>query len=230
MTSVWQTGRITPKEVLAVSKFVQILERVNHPFSNFSVYILAKIDAMIYTWLWHKPWVILTEGKKGEGHVTVVNSYLYNYFPRTANNLDDGKPLVLLNISMSKDQYVALSSYPPPPRHSQDSDDSLRALEISEGPATNPQRIGRCILPPFFSSGIVVLIFLLKWQVVFNCGIRISTWFGTFAGIQLLPKLSALSNIATPQCKRYWSREFEWRETREEHRTYQRYDIELPTV
>ena len=51
---------------------------------------------------------------------------------------------------MSKDQYVALSSYPPPPRHSNDSDDSLRALEISEGPATNPQRIGRCILLPFF--------------------------------------------------------------------------------
>ena len=51
---------------------------------------------------------------------------------------------------MSKDQYVALSSYPPPPRHSNDSDDSLRALEISEGPATNPQRIGRCILLHFF--------------------------------------------------------------------------------
>lgn len=74
-----------------------------------------------------------------------------------ANNLDDGKPLVLLNIPMStglnpKDQYVALKSsvsYPPPPRHSYDSDDSLRALEISEGPATNPQRIGRCILLPF---------------------------------------------------------------------------------
>ena len=49
----------------------------------------------------------------------------------------------------ARDQYVALKSsisYPPSPRHSQDSDDSLRALEISEGPATNPQRIGRCIL------------------------------------------------------------------------------------
>ena len=57
---------------------------------------------------------------------------------------------------MSKDQYVALSSYPPPPRHSQDSDDSLRALEISEGPATNPQRIGRCIPLSLFSIGMVV--------------------------------------------------------------------------
>ena len=74
-----------------------------------------------------------------------------------SNNLDDGKPLVLLNIPMStglnaKDQYVALSSYPPPPRHSHDSDDSLRALEISEGPATNPQRIGRCIFLSFPSE------------------------------------------------------------------------------
>ena len=51
---------------------------------------------------------------------------------------------------MSKDQYIALSSYPPPSRHSNDSDDSLRALEISEGPATNPQRIGRCLLLPSF--------------------------------------------------------------------------------
>ena len=60
---------------------------------------------------------------------------------------------------MSKDQYVALSSYPPPPRHSHDSDDSLRALEISEGPATNPQRIGRCILLPFpFNGGFKKLL------------------------------------------------------------------------
>lgn len=58
-----------------------------------------------------------------------------------------------LAISMStnlnaRDEYVALKtsmSYPPSPplsRHSQDSNDSLRALETSEGPA-NPQRIGR---------------------------------------------------------------------------------------
>ena len=51
----------------------------------------------------------------------------------------------------TRDQYVALKSsisYPPSPRHSHDSDDSLRALEISEGPATNSQRIGRYILLP----------------------------------------------------------------------------------
>ncbi|KAF8798051.1 L-methionine transporter [Phlegmacium glaucopus] len=46
----------------------------------------------------------------------------------------------------ARDEYVALKSYPPSSplsRHSHDSDDSLRALEVSEGPATNPQRIGR---------------------------------------------------------------------------------------
>jgi len=45
----------------------------------------------------------------------------------------------------ARGQYVALKSFisPPSPRHSQDSDDSLRALEISDGPATNPQSIGR---------------------------------------------------------------------------------------
>ena len=53
----------------------------------------------------------------------------------------------------AKDQYVALNSFISyPPRHSHDSDDSLRALEISEGPATNPQRIGRYILLPFPSE------------------------------------------------------------------------------
>lgn len=52
MTSVWQTGRITPKEVLAVSISVQKLEMGSSTsFFNFSVYMLAKIDAMIYTWL-----------------------------------------------------------------------------------------------------------------------------------------------------------------------------------
>ncbi|KAF8163330.1 L-methionine transporter [Crassisporium funariophilum] len=51
--------------------------------------------------------------------------------------------------SNARDEYVALRTsviYPPSPplsRHSHDSDDSLRALEVSEGPATNPQRIGR---------------------------------------------------------------------------------------
>jgi len=58
----------------------------------------------------------------------------------------------------ARDEYVALKSfmsYPPSPplsRHSHDSDDSLRALEVSEGPATNPQRIGRYI-PLSFPSG-----------------------------------------------------------------------------
>ena len=104
---------------------------------------------------------------------------------------------------MSKDQYVALSSYPPPSRHSQDSDDSLRALEISEGPATNPQRIGRCILLPFFPTGIVVLNFS---KVAGRIQLRDSNfnviWY-VYKCLTITETKCALKHVVTSQCKRY---------------------------
>ena len=62
----------------------------------------------------------------------------------------------------TRDEYFALKSsisYPPSPPLSHDSDDSLRALEISEDPATNPRQIGRYI-PLFFSQVNGALKFL----------------------------------------------------------------------
>ncbi|KAF8956554.1 L-methionine transporter [Flammula alnicola] len=52
-------------------------------------------------------------------------------------------------MSTTRDEYVVLKSsmtYPPSPplsRHSNDSDDSLRALEVSQGPSTGTHRAGR---------------------------------------------------------------------------------------
>lgn len=57
--------------------------------------------------------------------------------------------------NIARDEYVVLKSsliYPPSPplsRHSNDSDDSLRALEVSEGPSMSSHQPGRYELESF---------------------------------------------------------------------------------
>ena len=104
----------------------------------------------------------------------------------------------------AKDQYVALGSYPPPPRHSNESDDSLRALEISEGPATNPQRIGRCLLLPSSLNGGLKIFSKVAGHIQLRDSNFNVIWYVYTGRYPTITETKcALKYVVTSQCKRY---------------------------
>ena len=123
--------------------------------------------------------------------------------------------------SRSWDEYVVLRSYPQSPplsaRHSSESDDSLRALEVSQGPDMSSRRgPWRCAginsVLFNFGSDICVLEGLIQYQaLIFNM-----IWCVPSPHTSFL--LCSLHTQATVDRKRNRSGQFTWRKSWEKHR------------
>jgi hypothetical protein len=152
VNSVWQTGSMTPCDALAVSLtsihelqltfcppvHKLLLDSVQqYPCSSCSGTFRASLEVFII-------------GQFNLKYILTCLEFLRTYVGPVNGLLSTSFRILALSLSMSsrsRDEYVVLRSYPqsPPlsPRHSSESDDSLRALEVSQGPDITSRR-GRC--------------------------------------------------------------------------------------
>ncbi|PPQ66072.1 hypothetical protein CVT26_010814 [Gymnopilus dilepis] len=118
LTSVWQTGRISPAQVLSVR--LGLLQ--------------TSLADQIYRARRHARTDVMTSTPSSPKHCSIVLRVVNFEF----NNLPERRSSTSSMSINARDEYVVLKNavtYPSSPSHSNHSDDSLRALELSDGPA-----------------------------------------------------------------------------------------------